>query len=352
MVMLLRYRRAPGRWILWLAPIFLLWANLHSGFVVGLGLVVVFYLGELLQARWPRLAGSRADGVGVLGRHDLRRLVTVVALGLIAGLLTPGTYRTLVFAFGTLSSSRIQSLIVEWASPDFHTLPGRALMVVILLMVAGAVGVGRGQRRIDVTYLLLGLSGLVLALTSQRHVPIFAACAAPLVGQLLASLLEGVGARPRHARIPTPTMANVNLGIAALLAVLGAAYVWAAVSPPVLDRAVAASAPVGATDYILSHHVAGQLFNYYNFGGYLTWKAYPNYRVFIDGRTEVYGDAVFDQYLNVEFLSPGFESTLDHYGVDTVLISTGDPLRLLLDSRGWRQVYSDPVARVFLRAGG
>ena len=346
---LLRYRRHPGRWIFWLAPIFVLWANLHSGFVVGVGLVVVFYLGEWMQARWRRMAATRAEGVGVLAGGDLRRLVSVAVLGLLAGLLTPGTYQTLVFALGTLSSSRIQSLIVEWASPDFHSLPGRALMVVIVLMVAGAAGVGRAQRRVDATYLLLGLAGLVLALTSQRHVPIFAACAAPLVGQLLASLLDGLGARPRAARIPTPSIANINLGIAAVLVILGAAYTWAAVSPRAVEHAVAASAPVGATDYILNHHSPGRLFNFYNFGGYLTWKAYPTYRVFIDGRIEVYGDAVFDQYLKVEFLSPDGEATLDRFGVNTIMISTGDPLRLLLESRGWRQVYSDPVARVYER---
>jgi hypothetical protein len=348
--LLLRYRRHPGPWIFWTLPIFLLWANLHSGFVVGVGLVVVFYLGELLQSRWTGTAASREEGVAVLDPAGLRRMAAVAVVGLLAGLFTPGTYRTLVFALGTLSSSRIQSLIVEWASPDFHGLAGRALMIVIVLMLAGAAGLGRVPRRIDVSFLLLGLAGLVLALTSQRHVPIFAACAAPLVGQLVASLLGGLGAQPRRSRIPTVGMATVNIGIAAVLAIVGAAYAWAAVSPPALDRAVIASAPVGATEFILSHHAPHQLFNFYNFGGYLTWKAYPSYRVFIDGRTEVYGDAVFDQYLKVEFLSPEGEATLDRYGVNTIMISSGDPLRLVLDSRGWSQVYADSVARVYERA--
>jgi hypothetical protein len=348
---LLRYRSAPGPWIFWLAPLFVLWANLHSGFVVGVGLVLVFYLGELLQARSAAMSKSRADGLGTLGRAELRRVVSVAALGLLAGLLTPGTYRTLVFALGTLSSQRIQSLIVEWASPDFHTLPGRALMLVLLVMVAGAAGLGRVQRRIDLTYLLLGLAGLALALTSQRHVPIFAACGAPLVGELVSSLLGGLGVRPRPSPRATRSMARVNLGIAVVLAALAAVYTWAAVSPQALRRAVAASAPVAATDYLLGHRPAGQLFNFYNFGGYLIWKAYPNYRVFIDGRTEVYGDSLFDQYLKVEYLSPDFESTLDQYGVNTVLISAGDPLRPLLESRGWQQVYADSVARIYVRTG-
>jgi len=347
---LLRYRRRPGRWILWAPVLFVLWANLHSGFVVGVGLVLMFWAGEVAQARLPQLASGRAEGVPVLGRAELRRLLIVAGGALLAGLLTPGTYRTVGFALGTLTSQRIQSLIVEWASPDFHSISGQALLVVLLLMIAGAVGIGRSAARIDATYVLLGLAGLTLGLTSQRHVPIFAAAGAPLVGQLVSALLAGLGARPRVVRQPSAGLARLNLAIAAVLLVAGAVYVWNAVSPAAIDRAVAASAPKQATDYLLGNRPPGQLFNAYNFGGYLDWRAFPTYRVFIDGRTEVYGDAIFDQYLSVEYLSAGFESTLDHYGVNTVMISAGDPLRLLLESRGWRRVHSDDVATVYVRA--
>jgi hypothetical protein len=348
---LLRYRRQPSRGVYWLVPFFVLWANLHSGFVVGVGLVLVFWVGEVAQARWQRFASSRDEALPTMQRPQLRRLLLVAAMGLIAGLPTPGTYRTLGFALGTLSSQRIQSLIVEWGSPDFHTLPGQALLVVLLVMITGAAGLGRSETRVDFTYLLLGLAGLSLGLTSQRHVPIFAACGAPLVGQLAASLLGGLGAKPRTARAPTAGVARLNLAIAAILALFGALYTWTAVSPPAVDRAISRSAPVSATDYLLRQHPPGELFNYYNYGGYLVWKAYPAYRVFIDGRTEVYGDEIFDQYLKVEFLNSDFEATLDHYRVNTVMISTGDPLRLLLETRGWRRVHSDSVALIYVRAG-
>ncbi len=348
---LLRYRRQPGTGVYWLVPFFVLWANLHSGFVVGVGLVLVFWVGEVAQARWQRFASTRGEELPTLQKPELRRLPLVAALGLLAGLLTPGTYRTLGFALGTLSSQRIQSLIVEWGSPDFHTLPGQALLVILLVMIAGAAGLGRSAARVDVTYLLLGLAGLTLGLTSQRHVPIFAACGAPLVGQLASSLLGGLGAKPRTTRPPTAGLARLNLAIAAILALFGAVYTWTAVSPSAVDRAISLSAPVSATEYLLREHPQGQLFNFYNYGGYLVWKAYPTYRVFIDGRTEVYGDDIFDQYLKVEFLNADFEATLDHYRVNTVMISAGDPLRLLLESRGWRQVHADSVALIYVRAG-
>ena len=71
----------------------------------------------------------------------------------------------------------------------------------------------------------------------------------------------------------------------------------------------------------------------------------------IDVRNVVYCYSVFVQYLMVEYLSADFEITLDHYGVNTVVVSAGDPLRPLLESRGLRQVYSDAVARIYVRAG-
>ena len=36
--------------------------------------------------------------------------------------------------------------------------------------------------------------------------------------------------------------------------------------------------------------------NHYNWGGYFIWKLYPQYRVFMDGRADVYGDALMTDF--------------------------------------------------------
>lgn len=352
---LLRYRERPGRWLYALVPFFLVWANLHSGYVVGVGLLAVYLVGEAVQALRPSAAEARADGAVVLGRHELRRVAMVGAVGLLAGLATPGGYRTVIFAFGTLSSSRIQSLIVEWGSPNFHltndgvpNIAGAMLLLAIVVLVAGSVAAVR-SRRADPTLVLWGIAGLVLALTSQRHVPIFAVAAAPLLGLAASGLLASAGFKPRAERTPPPGISAANLAIIAVLGLAGAFYVGLQNSGPAVDRAVAAVEPVGATDYLLSTHPAGRLFNFYGYGGWLVWKAYPEYQVFIDGRTEVYGDQVFDDYIKVEFLNDHWQEPLDRYGVRTVLIPAGDPLRLVLQAAGWRLAYEDGTARVYTR---
>jgi hypothetical protein len=354
--LLLRYRERPGRWLYALVPFFVLWANLHSGYVVGIGLLVVYLVGEGIQALRPSAAVARANDAVILGRRELRRVAIVGAVGLLAGFATPGGYRTVVFALGTLSSSRIQSLILEWGSPNFHltvdgmpNLAGAMLLLAIIVLVAGAVGALRTRRATDPTLVLWGLAGLVLALTSQRHVPIFAVAAAPLLGATASGLLAAVGLKPRAQPTPPPGIAAANLVIIAVLALAGAFYVGLQNSGTAIDRAVAAVEPVGATDYLLANHPPSRIFNYYGYGGWLVWKASPDYPVFIDGRTEVYGDQVFDEYIKVEFLNDRWQEPLDKYGVRTILIPVGDPLRLVLPGAGWKLAYQDSTARVYTR---
>lgn len=345
---LMRYRRLPGRWIWWLLPGFVLWANLHGGYVVGVGLLALFTIGEALQANWSRLSALREEGVGVLAKHDLRPLWALVLLGYFAGLLTPATYRTLGFAAGTLNSTLIQSQIVEWASPDFHTPQGMAVLVLILLLAAGGLlGARRGSASSDPTFVLWGMATLALALTSTRHIQIFAVAGAPLLGGATAALLGALGFKPRRLRQPSAGIARINLGILALLVALAVGYVSWNLRPAAVSAVVNTIAPVQATEWMLANHPKRELFNNYSFGGWLAWKANPQYPVFIDGRVEVYGDQVFGNYLQVEHLQDNWTDVLDHYQVKTIMLTPGDRLSLLLPAHGWKFVYRDDVAWIY-----
>jgi hypothetical protein len=92
------------------------------------------------------------------------------------------------------------------------------------------------------------------------------------------------------------------------------------------------------------------MFNPYNWGGYLTWILYPDYRVFVDGRTDLYGDVFLRQYLNVQLGRPGFEDVLAKYGVNFVLTYPDDRLSDRLSCvGGWEEVYEDEVAVIWMR---
>jgi len=345
---LFRYRAGRGS-VIALPLLFLLWANLHSGFVVGLAAALLFAATETIQ--W-KAAGTRFHPM-TSGR--LKRLWVAIAAGALLSLLNPAGIRALVFPLGTLGSSLIQQNIAEWASPDFHTLAGVMLALLIALLIVGPL---TGRVRADLTEAALAVAFLALALTSSRHVPLFTVAGAPLLGRSLGALERtAVGVLRRRPSLPLraarPFLPARPL-LHALVLVLGAAVMLNARLLPNLSASrtqelVAARFPVGASAF-LATEPPRDLFNYYDFGGYLVWTlAAHGDRVFIDGRVEVYGDRILAEYLTVNRLQSGWQDVLARYRVRTVIMPVTHPLVGLLQAAGWEVGYRDAVAAVVER---
>ena len=96
----------------WLPPLTALWANLHSGYLLGVVLLAVYVVGESVP-RW------QAGGPG-LSRAAWRRLLLVTPLSFLAAVLNPNGYHLWIYPFETLGSGAMQSYIVEWRPPDLH----------------------------------------------------------------------------------------------------------------------------------------------------------------------------------------------------------------------------------------
>ncbi len=58
-------------------------------------------------------------------------------------------------------------------------------------------------------------------------------------------------------------------------------------------------------------------------GDYLIYRLYPSKQVFIDGRSDFYGDKSGERYLDLTYVKYGWEKTLDQYEIDTILLSSG-----------------------------
>ena len=88
--------KAERRLLLALPLIFLPWANLHAGFVAGLGLISLYALGEFISRRpfWPYLA--------------------VLGLAAVVTLINPYGWRYLTYLQRALTMPR--PMVTEWAS--------------------------------------------------------------------------------------------------------------------------------------------------------------------------------------------------------------------------------------------
>jgi hypothetical protein len=218
---------------------------------------------------------------------------------------------------------------------------------------------------------LLAFALLYLALSSQRHVPLFVLGAAPLIGRCAQALLSlasslqppadrraaaEVALRRRSAR-PMGTSLTLGAVNLALLIVVGAGMVaYRAVPnlrPAAEATAIRAVLPVEAADALQRTGRPLRVFNYYDFGGYLLWRLYPDGgRVFIDGRVEVYGAQVFSQYLRVSYLAPGWQEVLAQAHPDAIVLPSAHPLTGILgQDPAWRVLSRDEVATVFIRVG-
>jgi len=109
--------------------------------------------------------------------------------------------------------------------------------------------------------------------------------------------------------------------------------------------------PVAAVASLRQVDPRGNLFNDYNWGGYILWELYPAYATFVDGRTDVFSPEVFDDYLRLWAAQPGWEAAIERWEIGVVLLPPRSPLVGALDAAGWQENYRDEQAVVLLRPG-
>jgi hypothetical protein len=112
----------------------------------------------------------------------------------------------------------------------------------------------------------------------------------------------------------------------------------------------------GAADFLRKNPPRGNMFNFFDIGGFLDWQLYPNALTFIDGRT--YNAKVFMEHQTVTGGMPGWKDVLNRYGVTYVVTKTMDSSGMILplipifaNDPDWTLVFSDGLFVVFVRNG-
>src|SRR5690349_2427682 len=316
----------------WLVPLMLLWVNLHAGWALGLALIALYIMRAVLDGEW----------------NDRRSLVVVLLVCTAVVPLNPNGFRMFTYPYETLTSPSMAAFIQEWASPDFHK--GMYLPLAILLLstfAAMAISPKRARPGEIVLVLITALG----ALRSVRHIPIFSLFAAPVLAKHLWAIAKErgwdkllMGAEPR------PNAVKLLINIVLLLAplALGVFRVWHFATHQ--RDFITIRNPVAAVEFLKSQRLPGPIYNRYGWGGYLIYQLYPEYRVYIDGRADVYGDTFFTETMNVDDGFGDWRGPLDRHAVQTVLIAPDVALASLLrgDSQ-WVKVFETHDSVIFTR---
>lgn len=325
----------------WLVPAMLLWANLHGGFVVGLGLIALTCVGLVLD---QRTSGLQAASSAVRYRPLLYVLLACIAVVAI----NPNGVRLYTYPLATLQSSASNLYITEWASPDFHKLPYQPLLLLLLCTFAALTLSPKRMRKSD---LLLVLVTCYAALHSARHIPLFALVAAPLLSEHTVEWLASHGRSVQDDRAERPLPAAKAVLNAALLIVLVFAFA-VRIGKALKDQQAheAERWPLAAVQFMQCHTLPPEIYNSYDWGGYLIWKVYPQYRVSIDGRADVHGDALLAESIETYKGIGDWQQVLARRKIRVILVGRNAPLANLLDaSCDWDRSYGDAQAEIFVR---
>ncbi len=335
---LYKVKRIDRLWLL--PPLMALWGNLHAGFSIGFLFIAAAVAGESLANLFNR------GGEGVLGWRAVGRLALIGILSAAALVVNPYGLQMLAVPFQTLGIGALQNHIQEWNSPNFHQvemLPFVALLFGLLAVSAAA------SRRLRWTELILVCGTAFMALLAGRNVAVFAVAATPIFTRELDSLLADRGLSFHPARFATPIQARLNLVLIVVIVLAALAKIVVVLRPAAVAEAQAQTLPVAAVTYLNQTRPAGPLFNSYNWGGYLIQNA-PEYPVFVDGRTDLYGDAFLTRYLKTATGAKGWRDEFARYGINLALIEANgglaDDLRV---EPGWKVAYEDKLAAVFVK---
>ncbi len=330
--------------LLWCTvPLTLIWVNLHGGFALGIAFMALFLIGDLLDVafdaeEWPK------------SRARLRRLTIAIAACLAVIPLNPYGVQMYWYPFRTVYSKSIEGYISEWASPNFHQsmyLP--ALLLLLAIFVAAAISPVRLRPR----ELLLLSATTWAALHSARHIPLLALLSAPILSNLAYAWTKENWNRFDSAGkqlLPLAWRQLFNGIVLATCLLFGGFRIGHVIKAQAeVERR---SFQLSAISFLRENGLPGPIFNSYNWGGYLIWQLYPGYRVYVDGRADLYGDSFLDQFASTyQISSPSWRLDLDAWGIQTVLVPREAPLAVALRlSRNWKQVYEDPQAVILLKA--
>ena len=366
-------------------PMILVWANSHPTYLMAFGLYGAFFADALLRAAWRKefqwarlrewvfppvvtgLAGLVLCGLNPHGYGWLLAPLHMISRG--AG----GDTNTILMSISELTPVKGTGFFVYYKA---------ALVFAAISLCLGAAG-----RRVYLLDLFLfaiafkgawdsaravSMMGLFLSPGASIHLTGFLSAAAGWFSMNAARKGEkskgparqkgkkGLQAAPDPPPSPLPPRMSWGHGAivgGVMLALLAFGGTTLAFSFSQLEFGVGITEhkfSFKAAEFLRKNPVQGKMFNFFDIGGFLDWQLYPGALTFLDGRT--YNQQVFMDHQMVTGGMPGWERTIDKYGITYFVLKSMDSSGMILpivpilaNDPNWSLVFSDGLFLVFVR---
>jgi hypothetical protein len=336
---------------LWALPVtMLLWANVHGGFLAGLGVIGLTAVLQVL-ANLNREDGNRRP---LLER--VPSLLYTFGACLAATLVSPhpvGLWRYVLAEVGHGTNRRY---IAEWQPISWSRDPWSATALVVVAALLMFVGLAAQRRRASVAgvqpwqWALSCVPLLAMSCLSVRHVPLAVIWAGPIIALLATAAARG-GITGSMA-VGWLIVSAVSLVPVVLTVEYVAEHPWPAIATG--GQVLGTRDPCRAVGFLRRNGVTGNIYNPLWWGGYLTWMTYPNLRVSMDGRNiSLFPPSMVEENLRFysDDVTPDDRDAPVRRGSDFLLVPANVRVLDWIRHDARRQViYSDADASLFVRA--
>lgn len=328
---------------LWLLPIImLLWVNLHGGFVIGLTILGIYIAGNLLLKFTDKVQWE------LNGKDKFNKLIRIFGFSIIACIVNPIGYKIFLFPVKLLSNKYIMDRVNEFLSPNFHDLQPFKYVLFLLIIIFTY-----SKKKPNIVEFSLSLLFTSMSLYSVRYIPLFAVIVIPVLLRYIDG--NGFSGLPKLKSFVVQRIENFTAIDSSTKG-----YLWPVLSicfllVLALNGTAAHSfnpktQPLAALEFLKENPVSGNMYNNDEFGDFVIYTSSDRYKVFIDGRLDMYGSEQLKEYNKVSGFEQGWEKVLDKYNVTWIFFDTKSALaRYLSINQDWNLIYSDKVASIFVK---
>lgn len=346
---LYRTENIKGSSIFLLSLLMILWVNLHSSFTLGIILVGIFLVGEAIEKYFDRKKIK-----DLIKDSRLKKLLCLLIIMVSVTLINP--YGIDIWWDMWANASTSQGRSTEWRATAMNDFIG--FCFIISIVISGII-LKYSKRRITVTEAILLFAFLFAGFKSTRMIIWWGIVSAPILAVHFCSIDaisekilrgKGQGAGSGSECLPLNILIIIFLVIAAV-----SFLPWFRPNHPIEKVRTFINPetnPVEIVNYIERKKLKGNMYNDINWGSYIIWRLWSEYKVFADNRLHLVPGKIWKDYSDVECGLANWENILDKYKISFVVLSKKDNKRtieFIKESPGWKEVYEDNVGAVFVR---
>jgi hypothetical protein len=339
---------------LWYLPaLMMLWVNLHGGFVLGFAL-----LGLHLLSGAIRYFRCRDQEMHHRITRRLRTLGIVTLISLLMSLINPYGYELHLHVYRYLSSRWLMNHIDEFLSPNFHGVAQQCFVAILLITIAVLAA---ARHKPSLSRVLVLLFAIYSGLYASRSLPVSSLLLTLIIAPLWTQALGEARDNPNLSlRLRgflsrwlslTSRVGRVELGFrghlwpiaAVVLGLFVCVQAGRPTSHPWMDAHFdPGHFPVRASEVIVQRGIHEAIFAPDSWGGYLIYRFYPQNKVFVDDRHDLYGEEFLREYLKAIRLTPDWKGFLEEKKVNWALLPAESSLaNMLKETSQWNLVYQD-----------